>query len=265
MQPPFNQRLREAVAGKRSQLCLGLDLDPARPSVLHEESLASLKAAAAAIVEATWEQVWGYKLNFAFFERFGAEGYAWLEQLAETIAGRALVIGDAKRGDIGNSSRHYAHAIFNDLNMDAATVNPYMGRDAIEPFISDPAKGVFILCLTSNVGAQDFQVHPTGDPLFRRVAAWAEALNTDHNVGLVVGATHPDDLADVRRAAPSLPLLIPGVGAQGGSLDAAVSTGTGQAPSIVTVSRGILYAGSGSLDDIVAAVNDYNQKINILS
>ena len=264
MLPSFNARLRSEVIRKQSRLCLGLDLDPDRPSRLHGDSLESLKEASLAIVERTWEQVWGYKLNFAFFERFGSAGYAWLEQLAATIGERALVIGDGKRGDIGNSSRHYAQAIFGHLQLDAATVNPYMGHDAIEPFIVHPERGVFVLCLTSNPGADDFQRRPKGGPLYREVAAWAQNLNDADNVGLVVGATQPDDLADLRQAAPGLPFLIPGVGAQGGSLGQAVASGTPEAPSIITVSRSVLYAGKGSLDDILSAVAAYNRQINTL-
>lgn len=264
MSASFNTRLRSEVVRKQSRLCLGLDLDPDRPSQLHGDSLASLKEASLAIVESTWDLVWGYKLNFAFFERFGSAGYAWLEQLAAAIGERALVIGDAKRGDIGNSSRHYAQAIFEHLQLDAATVNPYMGHDALEPFINRPERGAFVLCLTSNPGADDFQRQPTGRPLYREVAAWAQKLNDAGNVGLVVGATHPDDLADLRQAAPGLPFLIPGVGAQGGSLRQAVASGTPEAPSIITVSRSVLYAGKGSLDDILSAVNAYNREINAL-
>ncbi|MFC1747000.1 orotidine-5'-phosphate decarboxylase [Candidatus Neomarinimicrobiota bacterium] len=261
MTSPFNQRLRHAVDQRQSRLCLGLDLDPTRPSGLHGDDLPSLKQAAEAIVEASWEKVWGYKLNFAFFERFGAAGYRWLEEMTAMIGDRAIVIGDAKRGDIGNSARHYADAILGHLAMDAVTVNPYMGHDALEPFIRNPEKGAFVLCLTSNPGAEDFQFYPESIPLYQRVAAWAESQNRWENIGLVVGATQPEHLASIRKAAPSLPFLIPGVGAQGGSLEAAVGSGTLDVPSIVVVSRGILYAGTGSLDDISRALDDMNKAI----
>ncbi len=262
--PTFNDRVRAAISGKHSRLCLGLDLDPERPSFLHGNDLDSLKAAARRIVDATCDLVWGYKLNFAFFERFGSAGYGWLEELAAHIGDRALTIGDAKRGDIGNSARNYARAVFDHLDFDAVTVNPYMGRDALEPFIADPAKGAFVLCLTSNPGSGDFQRHTAEQPLYLEVASWAERLNTNGNVGLVAGATHPDDLARIRRAAPSLPFLIPGIGAQGGSLEPAVAAGTDEAPTIITVSRGALYAGTGALEEIITAINDYNSRINEL-
>ncbi len=261
----FNARLRAEAERKQSRLCLGLDLDPARSSRLHDATLDSLREASLSIVEETWDRVWGYKLNFAFFERFGAAGYAWLEELAAHIGDRALTIGDAKRGDIGSSARHYAQAIFQHLELDAATVNPYMGQDALEPFLADPARGAFVLCLTSNPGAEDFQRHGNDHPLYLEVAAWARSLNDAGNLGLVVGATHPDDLAKIRRTAPDLPFLIPGVGAQGGALEPAVACGTPEFPSIINVSRGIVYAGEGSLNEISAAVEDYNRRISTIA
>ncbi|MEE9162487.1 MAG: orotidine-5'-phosphate decarboxylase [Candidatus Neomarinimicrobiota bacterium] len=261
----FHARLLAAVRQKQSRLCLGLDLDPDRPSELHDASLESLREASLAIVEATWEHVWGYKLNFAFFERFGSAGYEWLEALSKGIARKAMTIGDGKRGDIGSSARHYAQAIYGHLGLDAATVNPYMGSDALAPFLADAERGAFLLCLTSNRGAEDFQRYESSRPLYLEVAAWAQGLNRRDNLGLVVGATYPDDLESVRRAAPDLPFLIPGVGTQGGSLEAAVKCGTTEAPSIIAVSRDILYAGQGSLDDVSAAVADYNGRINGLA
>ena len=261
---PFNARLLAAVEQKKSYLCLGLDLDPDRSSRLHGDNLASLREASLAIVEATWNQVWGYKLNFAFFERFGSAGYAWLETLAEAIDGRALVIGDGKRGDIGNSARQYARAMFGQLALDAATVNPYMGRDAVEPFLTDATRGAFVLCLTSNPGAGDFQQRGSSSPLYLEVARWAQGMNQAQNVGLVVGATHADELDRIRQAAPELPFLIPGIGAQAGSLKSAVASSTEKAPSIIAISRAILYAGDGSLDAITTALADYNRRIHDL-
>ena len=158
-------------------------------------------------------------------------------------------------------ARHYAEAIFGVLGMDAATVQPTMGHDSMAPFIADPAKGAFVLCLTSNPGAGDFQRHPPGDPFFMRVAAWAQSANRRQNLGLVVGATRPDDLDRIRKVAPDLPFLMPGVGAQGGDLQAALSAGRPTAPVLIAVSRGILYAGDGTLDDITGAVADYNAAI----
>ena len=265
MSVSFNSRLRSEVQRKQSRLCLGLDLDPHRKSSLHDVSLSSMKDAAEAIVEATWEKVWGYKLNFAFFERLGSAGYTWLEELAVTLQGKGILIGDGKRSDIGNSARGYAEAIFNHLSLDAATVNPYMGRDALEPFMAVPEKGAFVLCLTSNPGSADFQWHGTEQPLHLRVASWAQSLNDHDNLGLVVGATQPDHLNQIRETATELPFFMPGVGAQGGSLEQAVGAGTAAAPSIIVVSRGILYAGEGSLEDITEALDGMNAQINALA
>ena len=261
MATPFNTRLLAEIERKGTSLCLGLDLDPGRDSPLHNSTLGTLRAAAASIVEATWAQVAAYKLNFAFFERHGPDGYAWLAELAAFIGDRALVIGDGKRGDIGNSARHYAEATFGALGMDAATVQPMLGRDSMEPFMADPAKGAFVLCLTSNPGADDFQRHPPGDPLFMRGAALAQNANRQNNLGLVVGATRPEDLASIRRAAPDLPFLMPGVGAQGGDLEAALSAGRPTAPVLIAVSRSVIYAGNGTLADITRAVAGYNAAI----
>ncbi len=153
----FNTRLTNSVRDKESLLCIGLDLDPDKTSVLHDNSLDSLVSASLKIVDATCDKVWGYKLNFAFFERYGSVGYQWLEQLRSHIGDRALVIGDAKRGDIGNSSRNYARSVFDHFNMDAVTFHPYMGHDSLAPFTADPYRGVFVLCLTSHPGSADFQ------------------------------------------------------------------------------------------------------------
>ena len=145
--------------------------------------------------------------------------------------------------------------------MDAATVQPLMGPDSMAPFFEDPAKGTFVLCLTSNPGAEEFQRQPPDDPLFMRVATWAQSANRKQNLGLVVGATRPDDLARIRQAAPDLPFLIPGVGAQGGDLQAALSAGTPTSPVLIAISRAILYAADGTLDDITEAAANYNAAI----
>ncbi len=240
---------------------MGLDLDPGRPSALHSADFASLINAAARIVEATWEQVAAYKLNMAFFERHGPAGNAWLADLTALIGDRAIIIGDGKRGDIGNSARHYAEALFGQLRMDAATVHPSMGYDSLAPFAEDSAKGVFILCLTSNPGSADFQRFPDDDPLYLRIANWAQRHNTQGNLGLVVGATQPDDFSLIRSAAPDLPLLVPGVGAQGGDLEAALEVSRPHAPVLITISRGLTYAGTGTIEEIVAATQSYNARI----
>jgi orotidine-5'-phosphate decarboxylase len=154
-------------------------------------------------------------------------------------------------------------SVFDYFNMDAITFHPYMGHESLAPFTADPYRGVFVLCLTSNPGSGDFQrLEFDGLPLHLKTAAWSSANNSNKNIGLVVGATHPTDLEEVREKAPDLPFLIPGIGAQGGSLEAAVRVSTETAPAIITVSRGAIYPGQGSLEEIVAAVDNYNKQIS---
>lgn len=258
---PFYNRIAAEINAKGSSLCLGLDLDQRRSSPLHGSSFTGLRDASLAIVDATADLVWGYKLNFAFFEQHGAQGYRWLEELRAAIGSRAVVIGDGKRGDIGSSAQRYADALLGNLDLDAVTVSPYMGHDSIEPFADDPTRGAFILCLTSNPGSGDFQQQPPHDPLYMRVARWAQKHNTHANMGLVVGATQAADMASIREAAPALPFLVPGIGIQGGDIKAAMGADRPEAPIIATVARSILYRGGGTLDDIRRAITTFNRAI----
>lgn len=248
--PSFSQRLRALQAQKHSVLCVGLDPDPARmPAHLFADATAAeaIVAFCAAVIEATAPAAVAFKLNFAFFEALGAEGWRALEATRRMIPDDALTIADAKRGDIGNSARFYARSVFEHLGFDAVTVAPYMGRDAVVPFLAYPGRAAFVLARTSNPGAADLQdcaCH--GEPLYlhvaRRVAAWAEA--TPGEAGLVAGATDVVALHALRRAAPDLSLLIPGVGAQGGD-PAAVMRAAGDGPVLINSSRQILYADDG--------------------
>jgi len=235
----FTDKLLNASRKNKSWLCIGLDPDPElMPAV---DVLQFNKA----IIEATSDLVCAYKPNLAFYEALGTEGLAILEKTVEYVPGDIPVIGDAKRGDIGNTARAYARALFSVLGFDAATVNPYLGFDSIGPFIKYQDKGVFILCRTSNKGATDFQNLHTDDlPLYEAVARKAKEWNTYSNIGLVVGATYPEDLKRVRSICPEMPLLIPGIGAQGGDLAAAVGYGVDARgeKAIINVSRQILYA-----------------------
>ena len=263
MRVPFYKRITDEISAKGSSLCLGLDLDPRRESPLHDSSFGAIRDASLAIVEATVDLVWGFKLNLAFFEQHGADGIHWLEELRALIADRAVVIGDGKRGDIGSSAQRYADALLGRLDFDAVTVSPYMGRDSIEPFAADPSRGAFILCLTSNPGSGDFQTQPPDDPLYLRVAKWAETHNAQANLGLVGGATRPGEMAGIRAAAPSLPFLVPGIGQQGGEIEAAMDADRRSVPVIVTVARSILYHGNGTLEDIRLAIGEYNHAIGV--
>jgi orotidine-5'-phosphate decarboxylase len=250
----FTQRLQTSIRQNDSLLCVGLDPDPERmPTKLKTDSDAIFKFCAE-IIDSTKSAAAAFKLNFAFFEAAGAKGWMALENLLKQIPSTVITVADAKRGDIGNSSQMYARAILERLDFDAVTVNPFMGRDSVAPFLQWPEKGAFILCLTSNPGAQDFQYAPVGDRfLYHTVIDKVHDWNALQNCGLVVGATQPSQIRAIRAAATELPFLIPGVGAQGGDLEAAVTLGAGghRDLALINVSRGIIYKSSG--DDFAEA------------
>ena len=249
----FIEKLINASRKNNSLLCVGLDPDPA----LMPDKLGILDFNRA-IIEATSDMVCAYKLNFAFYEASGAKGFDTMERTVEAVPGDIPVIGDAKRGDIGNTAKAYAQAIFSNLGFDAATVNPYLGFDSIEPFIEYRDRGVFILCRTSNPGSGDFQslsieMNKKSYPLFELVAQKASQWNKYGNIGLVVGATYPQELKLLRENHPDVPLLIPGIGAQGGNLEKAVRYGVDAhgEKAIISSSRQIIYASRG--DDFARA------------
>jgi len=246
-------RLRAIQREKQTALCVGLDPDPERlPAPLRDGRLLTdaVREFCATIVEATAPYACAFKPNFAFFEALGPAGLTVLDQVTAAIPDDCLLIGDAKRGDIGNSARFYARSIYEDLGFDACTVSPYLGRDSLAPFLEYEDRCTFVLARTSNDGAADLQEACTcdGTPLYRhvarRVAEWS--ADADGTAGLVVGATAPDALAELRADAPALPFLVPGVGAQGGDpatvMDAAA---TDDGPVLVNSSRSILYASEG--------------------
>lgn len=242
---PFFQRLARAQARNRSLLCVGLDPDPARlPSPFRKGSGADIARFNRAIVEATADIACAYKPNWAFYEAMGIEGMRALEKTLEAIPRGIPCIADAKRGDIGNTARMYARSLFDTWGADAATVSPYMGLDTLEAFLEYADRAVYVLCLTSNPGAADFE---TPKRLYLEVARRLAEADTKGNVGLVVGATQNRRIAAVRKAAPDLPFLLPGVGSQGGSARGAVRGAWGERPGsvLVNASRSILYASDG--------------------
>jgi len=249
----FIEKLAAAARKHRSLLCVGLDPDPA----LMPERLGVFEFNKA-IIDATADLVCAYKPNIAFYEALGTDGLGALQQTRDYIAGDIPVIIDAKRGDIGNTAKAYAKSLFENFGFDAATVSPYLGLDSLEPFIQYRDRGVFIICRTSNPGAADFQslsceVDGRRLPLYQVVAEKVDRWNTRGNLGLVVGATYPEELQAIRRSYPGMPLLIPGVGAQGGELSKVVSWGVDarRERTIINASRQVLYASKGK--DFAAA------------
>ena len=262
----FADRLARAQHSSGSLLCVGLDPDPAKmPADLPAGP--PLYAFNRRVIDATAGIAAAYKPQIAFYSALGAE-----EQLTLSIryirerAPAALVILDAKRNDIGNTAEAYAREAFDRYGADAVTVNPYMGEDSIRPFLVRPDRGAVLLCRTSNPGAKDFQdLLMDGLPLYRHVAARAAAdWNTHRNLMLVVGATCPREMAELRRAHPDLPFLVPGIGAQGGDLDAILAAGLDArgAGLLISSSRNIIYAGGGSPAAIGAAAAELCSAIN---
>lgn len=246
----FSEKLRAVQAASGSRLCVGLDPDPARlPAPFR--GLEAAEAAAAfcrAIIEATAEVACAFKPNLAFFEALGAEGWRAFEEVVAAVPEGRLVIADAKRGDIGSTAARYAEAFFGRLGCDAVTVSPYLGRDALMPFLAYEGRCAFSLVLTSNPGASDLQeLEAGGAPLYRHAARLAAeaARGQPGEVGFVVGATRPERLAELRTAYPEVPFLVPGVGTQGGDA-AAVAAAADAGPLLVNSSRGVLYASAGA-------------------
>ncbi|MEJ2051688.1 MAG: orotidine-5'-phosphate decarboxylase, partial [Calditrichota bacterium] len=211
---------------------------------------------------ATSDTAIAYKPNIAFYETLGTPGWKLLEKILEIIPADVLIVADAKRADIGNSSRKYAELFFQNYKFDAITVSPYLGQDSVIPFMDFEDRGIFVLCLTSNKGSQDFQyLNIDSEPLYLRIARKVSEWNLrSGNCGLVVGATHPEDMGSIREVAPELPFLIPGIGAQGGNLKIAVQFGTDAASgcALITASRSILYA-SPDVDFAMAAEETANK------
>ena len=194
------------------------------------------------------------------FEEWGSKGYYWLENLMKHIGNEHVVIADAKRGDIGNTGLHYANAFFNHLNCDAITVSPYMGKESIEPFISNVSKGAYVLCRTSNKSSTFIQAD-----IYSKVISLCEALNNQQNIGLVVGATNDDALMKVRNST-DLPFLIPGIGAQGGDLQSVLKINENSMDTtLINVSRGIIFSGNKDHDSIRNSAKQYLNQLRGLN
>ena len=236
------ERLDECISSARSLLCVGLD-----PAGFPDAAAA--ERFCLETLDATLESVAAVKPNLAFFEQLGSAGYAVLERLRARVPADRLLILDGKRGDIGNTSVAYANALFGVLGADAVTVNPLLGGDAVAPFLARPEYGVFLVARSSNPGAADLLDSrlEDGTPLHRRIVELGLAWDPGGQVGFVVGATDAAAVASVRAAAPHAPLLVPGVGAQGGALEDAVVAGLDgeRRGLLINVSRGIAAAAEG--------------------
>jgi len=249
----FREKLEAAWERSGSLLCIGLDPDPA------QMALADVATFNIAIIEATADLVCAYKPNVAFYEALGPErGYEALRRTLAAVPAHVITLADAKRGDVEHTARAYARAIFDDLGFDACTVNPYVGYDSTLPWIERPEKAAFILCRTSNPGAADLQDLAVraddGDArLYEAVASKARTWDRHGNVGLVVGATYPEEMRRIRALCPEMPFLVPGIGAQAGALEESVRAGLDArgAGLLISASRAVIYASKGK--DFAAA------------
>ena len=267
MPQSFRERLDQAQTRSGSLLCIGLDPDPARLPADLRDATAPLYAFNRRIVDASLGVAAAYKPQIAFYSALGAEDelLASIRYIREK-APHALVILDAKRGDVGHTAEAYAREAFERYGADAVTVNPYMGEDSVRPFLARPDRGAIIVCRTSNPGAKDFQdLQSGGLPLYRRVAAMAaQRWNERQYLMLVVGATFPREMAELRGAHPELPFLVPGIGAQGGDLEATLEAGLDGAGAglLISSSRAIIYSGGGAGAAIGAAAAELAAAIN---
>jgi orotidine-5'-phosphate decarboxylase len=253
----YLERLADRSARVRSVLCLGIDPDPAALPAGFSADLRGVEAFARLVLEAAVPFAAAVKPNLAFFEAFGAEGMAALERLRASVPSDVPVVADAKRGDIGSTAARQSVALFDRLAADAVTVSPYLGEEAIAPLLERPDRFAYVLCRTSNSGAAEIQglvvaadpeTGAPAEPVWARVARRSVAWGPGGTVGLVVGATAPEELAQVRQIAPGIPVLVPGVGAQGGALGPVLEWGPAREPPaggrpgdglLVNVSRGI--------------------------
>jgi orotidine-5'-phosphate decarboxylase len=251
--------LKAEILQKKSFLCVGLDIDLDKVPVRFKNSPTALVDFSKEIIDATAPYAVAYKPNIAFFETYGVEGMAALKEVIDYLNAhypKHFTIADAKRGDIGNTSTRYAKAYFDTLGFDSITVAPYMGKDSVEPFLAFEEKYTILLALTSNPGAVDFQrIEANGTPVYQSVLKTSQGWEGSERLMYVVGATRTEALQEIRATVPDAFLLVPGVGAQGGSLSEVVHNGlNSDVGLLVNSSRGIIYA-SQKEDFAEAAAN----------
>jgi len=272
MHSPFLDTLHKRWA-KGAYVCVGLDSDfdklPDSIKKKYPNPGEAITFFNKAIIDATAEYAVAYKPNSAFYEMHGEGGWSALRNTKEYLRGAYPDIPcllDAKRGDLGNTNEAYARAVFEDLGMDALTVNPYMGGESLEPLLKRKDKGIFVMVKTSNPGSgefQDLKVGGNGEPLYMSVARQvAEKWNTNGNCGVVVGATYPEEMNAVRRTVGELPILVPGIGAQGGDVAKTIAGGMGTHTFglLINSSRGIIFASGG--EDFADAARSAAKKLS---
>lgn len=240
-------QLVKEIKDKKSFLCVGLDTDPNKiPSFLkdYDDPIFEFNKR---IIDATHDICVAYKPNIAFYESLGPKGWESLEKTIDYIPNSVFTIADAKRGDIGNTSKMYAKTFFEYFNFNAVTVAPYMGIDSVEPFLEFEDKWVILLGLTSNKGSNDFQqIRSNNTPLYESVIRKSQEWGSPENLMYVIGATHPESFAEIRDMAKEHFFLVPGIGAQGGDLNGVVTNGMNQdCGLLINSSRGIIYSGNG--------------------
>lgn len=258
------KKLLSTIQKKSSYLCVGLDASPIYWSQDIPSNVQGLEYFCKSIIEATQEYAIAYKINLAFFEVWGPEGLEAMKRVLEFIPSEIFTIADAKRSDIGHSASFYAKTFFETYLFDSITVNPYMGKDSVQPFLEYSDKITFLLGLTSNEGAEDFQL--VGEPpLYEQVIKKAALWNLHNNIGFVMGATRPKAIQALRNIFPKAPLLIPGIGAQSGDLSKTIQNAYYKdSPMLITISRAIIYADTSKnfLSKVREKALHYHQEIS---
>jgi orotidine-5'-phosphate decarboxylase len=246
------EKLVNIQKNNKSMLCVGLDTDINRLPNHMEPNLESLLEFNRAIIQSTKDVACSYKINFAFYEQYGVEGFQALKATFDMIPENIFTIADAKRGDIGNTSKAYAKSAFEYFNADSVTVNPYMGHDSVMPFLDYKDKMIFLLAITSNNGSTDFQrLVADRKTIYRHVIEKSKDWAPPENMGYVIGATHPDVLRQLRSILPENCFLIPGIGVQGGSVEETIRANN-NGLALVNVSRSIIYASHDMDFDLLA-------------
>lgn len=266
----FNEKLQRIVNKNNSLLCVGLDIDKDKmPKFLFKVKKEPYYEFNKSIIDSTKDAVCAYKLNMAFYEVLGKKGMELLEKTLNYIPKDIVTILDGKRNDISNTARMYAKSLFEILKADAVTINPYLGFDGVKPFLEYKENCSFILCRTSNQSAKDFQdIKSENIPLYQIVANKIKEWNFNKNCGAVVGATYIDELGLIREIlGKDIPLLIPGIGKQGGDIEKTVKFGTNEDGNmaIINSSRGIIYAGTNKdfSKKVKVTAHDLKEKINL--